>query len=174
MIENDAVEMFGTPVLRLTPDGSALEASLNNCAEKAADIHAHLGRGVVDPGIDQITSSVSELAQALGAARSAQDMGSRARALQDKVMQNTQALGDRAAEAESKATDLVAKFGQAVDSWGNVHDTATLKKAVGDTASAGKALGEALVVLGAAVAVCDPPWGSRSALQGLLCESSRQ
>ncbi len=62
--------MFGTSVSRATPGAIALQKSLDSSVTTADGIDANPGRNVVDPGIDQIVASASQLTRAYGAAES--------------------------------------------------------------------------------------------------------
>src|SRR3954454_20798763 len=105
MIENGVFEMFGTQVSTATADAVALQESLDSSIETADAIDAHLGRGVVHPQIDQLTSSASQLSRALGSASSLDQVMSHARRAQDDVVQGAQALGNRFQEAKDKGAN---------------------------------------------------------------------
>ncbi len=76
MITNNVFKMFGIPVTHATAWAIELQESLDASVVRADGIDAHLGRGVVAPGIDQIASSAGRLARALGSADSTQNLRS--------------------------------------------------------------------------------------------------
>ena len=125
MINDNVFELFGVPVMRATDDVVALQQSLDESVAKANDIDANLGRGVVAPGIDQVTSSASEVARALGTANSTEALRAKAQQLKDVVDQNANALQDKAGEARARAQNLSARIETAVPVVVGRFDTST-------------------------------------------------
>src|SRR5262249_420035 len=143
----ETIELFGATIGGASVDASAFQSSATACTDAATGIDANTGRGEVDPGIEQIASSAGELARALGSSAPTEQVGQQGGEVQNQVEQNAHALQDRVEEARSTVTGVVADIERAVKSWGNAHDEASTRQAVHDTATAGKSLGDALVVL---------------------------
>ena len=106
-------------------------AVAHNCSRKppgiflAAVFPKNLCQRFGAPGIDQVTSSASEVARALGTANSTEALRAKAQQLKDVVDQNANALQDKAGEARARAQNLSARIETAVPVVVGRFDTST-------------------------------------------------
>ena len=159
MIVNGAFQMFDTPISSANTDVLALQGSLAKTVTAASAIDTAISANAIPSGVSEIASAASQLAQALGAATSIPDLQNQTNNLSSAVTANDGTLAAKTAEGKSRAADLVDKVETMIHSWENVHDAASLDRAVKDTGAAATSAGEFLVLLGGVLSAIFPAVG---------------